>query len=66
MEPTDLNPKSSDDEQIDSWLRASSAVPPLPDDGFSARVLAALPPVIVGFVLQKSLISGLAAGGTKG
>lgn len=29
-------------------------------------VLAALPPVIVGFVLQKSLISGLAAGSTKG
>lgn len=29
-------------------------------------VLAALPPVIVGFLLQKSLISGLAAGSTKG
>ena len=29
-------------------------------------VLAALPPVVVGFVLQKSLISGLAAGSKKG
>ncbi|MBL8598266.1 MAG: carbohydrate ABC transporter permease [Devosia sp.] len=29
-------------------------------------VLAALPPVVVGFLLQKSLISGLAAGSTKG
>ena len=29
-------------------------------------VLAALPPVVVGFVLQKSLIAGLAAGSTKG
>jgi multiple sugar transport system permease protein len=29
-------------------------------------VLAALPPVIIGFVLQRSLVSGLSSGGVKG
>jgi hypothetical protein len=42
MESTDLN-HSSDDTQIDSWLRANARQAALPDDGFSARVLAALP-----------------------
>ena len=32
----------------------------------AAGVLAALPPVIIAFFLQKSLIAGLAAGGVKG
>jgi hypothetical protein len=42
MEPTDLNPPSSDDERLQAMLRESS--PPLADDGFSARVMVALPP----------------------
>lgn len=40
MEPSDLNPA---DEPLELLLREPAAVP-LPDDGFSTRVLAALPP----------------------
>ena len=43
MEPEHLSPDSSDDARVDEWLR-SDASTPLPDDGFSSRVLAALPP----------------------
>lgn len=32
----------------------------------TAGVMASLPPVLIGFFLQKSLVSGLAAGGVKG
>ena len=43
MEPSDLTPSSKmgDEAQLDALLRR--AAPPLTDDGFSARVLAALP-----------------------
>lgn len=44
MEPNDL--KSSpppDDAPLETWLRANTALPPLPDAGFSQRVLTALP-----------------------
>ena len=44
MEPANLRGNSPDDEQLEAWLRTQSAVPPLRDDGFSQRVLAALPP----------------------
>ncbi len=43
MEPADLNSSPPDDARLEAWLRAHSAAAPLPDDGFSARVLAALP-----------------------
>jgi len=43
MEPTDLNPTPPDDPQLEAWLRASASLPPLPDDGFTQRVLTALP-----------------------
>ncbi|HTX64840.1 MAG TPA: hypothetical protein VMD31_03650 [Opitutaceae bacterium] len=43
MEPTDLN-HSSDDARLEAWLRSGNAGAQLPDDGFTARVLAALPP----------------------
>jgi hypothetical protein len=43
MEPADLNSSHPDDARLEAWLRAHSAAAPLPDDGFSARVLAALP-----------------------
>jgi hypothetical protein len=43
MEPSDLNSAPDRDEaQLEAWLRQPTA--PLPDDGFSNRVLAALPP----------------------
>lgn len=45
MEPANLTPfdsTGSEDARLESWLR--SAPPALPDNGFSARVLAALPP----------------------
>ena len=32
----------------------------------TAGVMASLPPVLMGFFLQKSLVSGLTAGGVKG
>lgn len=45
MESADLNPlSSSDDHQLENWLHTAAARPPLPDAGFSHRVLAALPP----------------------
>jgi hypothetical protein len=43
MEPNDLKSPAPDDA-LEAWLRTSSSLPPLPDDGFSRRVLAALPP----------------------
>lgn len=42
MEPANLTP-TPEDEQLETLLRRVE--PPLPDDGFSVRVLAALPPV---------------------
>jgi hypothetical protein len=43
MEPADLNSSPErDDARLEAWLRQPTA--PLPDDGFSQRVLAALPP----------------------
>lgn len=44
MESPDLKPHSPDDAQLETWLRDNAATPPLPDDGFSNRVLAALAP----------------------
>ncbi len=43
MEPADVNPGARDDARLEALLRRPA--PPLADDGFSARVLAALPPV---------------------
>lgn len=43
MEPTDLKNELPDDAQLEAWYRAHLATPPLRDDGFSQRVLAALP-----------------------
>jgi len=44
MEPTDLNNSSPDDAQLEAWYRANVSAAPLADDGFSRRVVAALPP----------------------
>jgi len=43
MESSDLNPHPRDDVRLEAWLRTGAGQPPLPDDGFSARVMAALP-----------------------
>ena len=43
MEPTNLNAPTPDDEKLVRFLRSTEGEQ-LPDDGFSARVLAALPP----------------------
>ena len=43
MESEPLNTNQSEEDRLDAWLRSDAAVP-LPDDGFSSRVLAALPP----------------------
>jgi hypothetical protein len=42
MEPENLTPPDADGIRLEKLLRAS-APPELPDDGFSARVLASLP-----------------------
>jgi DNA-binding transcriptional LysR family regulator len=42
MEPADMNPASPEDARLEALLR--DAAPPLPDEGFSRQVLAALPP----------------------
>lgn len=44
MESPKLTPDSPDDAHIEAWLRMNSAAEPLVDDGFSTRVVAALPP----------------------
>ena len=43
MEPANLNPDSSPEADLETRLRAAIAGPALSDDGFSGRVLAALP-----------------------
>jgi hypothetical protein len=42
MESSDLNRSSAGDAELEAWLRRGT--PALADDGFSARVVAALPP----------------------
>jgi hypothetical protein len=42
MEPANLNPSTPDDARLEALLRQDRT--PLPDDGFSQRVLALLPP----------------------
>ena len=39
-----MNPNSPDHHALESLLRHYAALPPLPDNGFAARVLTALPP----------------------
>ncbi|HEX2861292.1 MAG TPA: hypothetical protein VHN79_06615 [Lacunisphaera sp.] len=39
-----MTPPPSGDDALEMWLRANTDLPPLPDDGFTGQVLAALPP----------------------
>jgi hypothetical protein len=43
MEPNDLKYTPPDDEALEAWLRTHASLPTLPDNGFSHRVLTALP-----------------------
>jgi hypothetical protein len=70
MEPNDLKSTPPDDAPFEAWLRASAALPPLPDDGFSRRVLSALPapagrspvsPRLLSILLGAALGAALAA-----
>ena len=38
------SPQPDDDARFDAWMSQQASSEPLPDAGFSARVLAALPP----------------------
>ena len=63
MEPADLNHPANDDARLEAMLRR--AAPPLPDDGFSARVLAALPAPEAAAALWRRIafcLAGAAAG----
>lgn len=46
MEPTDLNSPRPGDADLEAWLREHAAQPALPDDGFTPKVLSALPMVV--------------------
>lgn len=43
MEPADLNSLPPNDARLEVWYRAKISAASLPDDGFSRRVLSALP-----------------------
>lgn len=63
MEPIDLNSSDPSDQALDALLRKGIA-PPLPDAGFSARVLAALPPPKEKFLRPREWLGlGLLAAG---
>ncbi|AOS46452.1 hypothetical protein Verru16b_03558 [Lacunisphaera limnophila] len=69
MEPHDLNSPPSDDAALETWLRTGAALPPLPDAGFSGRVLTALPrtqksrlsPRLLAIAIGAAAGAGLAA-----
>jgi|GEM_PF-1943265 len=64
MEPEDLTLPARDDARLEAWCRANLSAAPLPDDGFSARVVAALPPPTWSRRLtrQRLCLAGLSAG----
>jgi hypothetical protein len=43
MEPTNVNPDNRSDPALEAWLQANARSVPLPDHGFSDRVLRSLP-----------------------
>ena len=56
MEPANLTPLPSDRDPLEAWLSAKVPVAPLPEDGFAARVLAALPPPQNSFPWHRLLL----------
>jgi hypothetical protein len=67
MEPANLTPLPTDRDPLEAWLSAKAPAAPLPDEGFTACVLAALPPPQSSFPWHRLLLyttgtlSGLAA-----
>jgi hypothetical protein len=60
MEPTELNSSPDDEARLETWLREPARA--LPDDGFSTRVLAALPPPVTRPIsTRRWVLCGLAA-----
>ena len=55
MESANLTPLPPDRDPLEAWLSAKAPVAPLPDDGFAARVLAALPPPQSSFSWRRLL-----------
>ena len=72
MEPANLTPLPPDRDPLEAWLSAKAPVAPLPDEGFTARVLAALPPPQGSFPWHRLLLyttgtlSGLAVAWWQG
>ena len=50
-----MNFPPSDDAQLEAWYRSNVSAAPLPDDGFSRRVLAALPAPAHRAAIQRRL-----------
>jgi len=51
-----LTPLPSDRDPLEAWLSAKAPGAPLPDEGFTARVLAALPPPQNSFSWHRLLL----------
>jgi hypothetical protein len=72
MEPANLTPLPPERDPLEAWLSAKASVAPLPDEGFTARVLAALPPPQSSFSWGRLLLyatgalSGLAVAWWRG
>lgn len=66
MESEDLTPSAGAERMFDERLRLALARPPLPDDGFSRRVVAALPRARLRAALRRPALiaSGLVVGAT--
>lgn len=64
MEPANVNSPPPDEAQFEAWMRRNAATAPLPDAGFSARVLTALPPRRAPFAWRRTLlcVAGAAVG----
>jgi hypothetical protein len=56
MESANLTPLPPDRDPLEAWLSAKVPVAPLPDEGFTARVLASLPPPQSSFPWHRSLL----------
>ena len=61
MEPTNLTPLPPDRDPLEAWLSAKAPVAPLPDAGFTARVLAELPSPQSSFPWHRLLLYGAGA-----
>jgi hypothetical protein len=56
MESTNLTPPPPDRDPLEAWLSAKAPAAPLRDEGFTARVLTALPPPQSSFPWHRLLL----------